>query len=267
MKETLAKLNQDIKQIKENIGQAVKDLKTIEKALAKGDLLGLGTIIHGNRLENALKSLGLDSSFQEISDKYQRQMAGLRMDFDNKFVLACNELGLEGIKGNSMNEFHLKGILRLKINFQKNISEIKTFIRSKKLKSLDPTVIGREFKRETDRLFGREFNPDLFLKNLYNAYKILRSESKNIALLKDVHRVLWMEKQKVGFFETSDPKKITSYALDEFSVDLSRLMDSKVQSLENQIFCKISLGSGGINIYEADGQFNAYKFLEFTEGG
>ena len=267
MKDVLNKADHAIKGIQENSRYLLKELKALKKTFDMGDFSKLGNLIQNDRFENALKAIGLESLFNEIKNKYQGHITNLRIKFDNKLISACHELDLKEIKGNSMNGFQIRGILRLKITFQKNISEIKTFVLSKKLKSLDPIIISRELKKEFGRLFERPFDPKEFLILLFKAYQQLTNESKKTVLLKDVHRILWMEKQKDGFFENSDPKKLISYPLDEFSVDLGKLMESKVQALYNGYVCRVSLGSGGVNIFKRNGEFNAYKFLEFVKGG
>ncbi|GAG13344.1 unnamed protein product, partial [marine sediment metagenome] len=160
-----------------------------------------------------------------------------------------------------------RGILRLRVNFQKNTAEIRSLAVSKKMKSLDPKIIAFEVKSEVDRLFERPFNTHDFLNTLFKAYHRLRTESSNVVLLKDVHRLLWMGKQKEGFFETSNPKQLIPYPIDEFSVDLGKLLESKDRSLSSGYICRLSLGSGGVNIYNPSGDFNAYKYIEFVKGG
>lgn len=267
MKDLLHKADHAIKEIQENSRYLLRELKALKKTFGMGDFSKLGNLIQNNRFENSLNALGLESLYNEINNKYQGHIANLRMDFDKELVSACHDLNLKEIKGNSMNGFQIRGILRLNINFQKNISELKTFIHSKKLKSLDPIIISHELKKEIERLFERPFDPKEFLSILFKAYQQSRSESKKVVLLKDVHKILWMEKQKDGFFETSDHKKLVSYPLDEFSVDIGKLMESNIQALDNDYVCRISLGAGGVNIFKRNGEFNAYKFLEFVKGG
>ncbi len=267
MRDLLSKAEQTIKTIQENTRYALKEIKAIKKTFDKGDFSNLNSLIQNNRFENTLRALGLESVYTQIKNKQQEYLASLRIKFDEKLISACHDLNLNDLKGNSMNEFQIRGMLRLRVNFQKNISEIRTFANLRKIKSLDPTVISRELKNEAERLLERPFEPKKFLNLIFKAYQQIQTESKKTVMLKDIHRMLWVERQKEGFFETSDLKKMVSYPLDEFSVDLGKLMESKVQSLDNGYLCRISLGSGGINIFKRNGEFNAYKFLEFVKGG
>jgi len=264
MKEAVSKTERALKQIREELHKGQKDLKAISNALDKGDFSKFGQIVNDNRFAGALKSLGVESLLNEIRNKYSKHMTGLRMEFDAQFISLCNSMGLQDIKGNSMKDFHIRGILRLRINFQKNVAEIRTFVKSYKIRSLDPSVISEELKREFNRLFNRPFDPKDFLVNLFKAYQRMKTDSMRPILLREVHKFLWTAKQKDEFFDTSDPKKLLSYPLDEFSVDLGRLLESEVQTLDNKYSCKLSLGSGGINIYQRNGEFNAYKYIEFV---
>lgn len=256
-----------IKEIQENTRHALKELKAVKKVFESGNFIKVGTLIESVGFENALKALNLQKTHDELRAAYGRHITGLRMQFDKNFHSACDELNLKEVKGDSMSEFRIRGILSVKVNFKKNFAEIKTFARSKKLKSIDPVKVARESKHEVERLFQRPFEPKMFLTSLFEAYQKLKTESKKDVLLKDVHRILWFERQKDSFFDTSDRTKIVPYPLDEFSVDLGKLMESKVQGLDNGYICRISLGSSGVNIYGSNGNFNSYKFLEFVRGG
>jgi hypothetical protein len=267
MLETINNAIKIVKEIQENSRDALKSLNAMETALKKGNFEKIGASIENDEFANLFKTLNLLNILSELKSRYGNYISGLRMDFDKKFLLICRELNMNGVKGDSMSEFRIQGILSLKINFQKRFAEIKTFARSKRIKSMDPTIIAHELKKELVRLFDRPFEPKLFLNSLFSAYQKLQSESKKNVLIKDVHRILWLEKQKDIFFESSDSAKMISYPLDEFSIDLGKLIQSGVQSLDNGYICRISLGSGGINIYRTDGDFNAYKFLEFSKGG
>ncbi len=256
-----------IREIQENSRNALKELKAIKKTFEKNDFTKLGVLIESSRFENALKALNLEQIHTEFKDVHQRYIAAMRLEFDKKFLSVCNELNLKDVTGDSMSEFRIRGILSVKINYPKSYAEIRTFARSKRIKSTDPTKIAHELKTEVTRLFERPFEPRAFLNSLFIAYQKLYTESKKTILLKDVHRIFWLEKQKDDFFESSEPRKMVLYPLDEFSVDLGRLMESRFQSLENGYVCRISLGSGGVNIYGKDGNFNSYKFIEFKRGG
>jgi len=267
MKDILEKAQKMATEIGKNSKSVLKELKKIKMSLDKGNFIKLGRTLESTEFNNSLKELNMTDIYQELRAIHDEHTSKLRMKFDNAFVEACNQLNVQEVTGNSMDQFRIRGILHVRINFSKNLSEIKTFVRQKKIKSIDPEKVAKEVKKEIVRLYERPFEPKSFLSILFDAYQKTQSESHKKAFLKDVHRIIWIEKQKTNFFETSDPSKMVSFPLDEFSVDLGKLIESKYDTLDNGYTCKIYLGSGGINIYKSDGSFNSYKFLEFIKGG
>lgn len=270
MQEVLNSALQVIAKVQENSKRASTELKKIKMLFERNELSKLSVQVESNSLKNVLDALNLQELYNNLREEFKKYIekytASLRVEFDEKFLSTCQNLNLRDIKGNSMSEFRIQGILHIRIDFRKKIAELKTVARSKKI-NLDPIKVAHESKKEIDRLFGRPFDSKSFLMDLFKAYQKLQTESKKTVLLKDVHRIMWLEKQKDNFFETSDSAKMISYPLDEFSIDLSKLMESRVQTTNDGYTCKISLGSGGINIYRSDGNFNSYKFLEFAKGG
>jgi hypothetical protein len=210
-----------------------------------------------------MKKFGFADVYDSIKEKCNQLASTFRLDFDKKLIAACQDANLRDIVGNSMDGFRFRGIVALKLYFQKGYAEIKSSTYMKKISSLDPVYISKELKKEIDRLFERPFDAMIFLKSLFNAYQHLFTETQKRVLLKNIHKQLWLEKQKDDFFEMSDPRKMTQYLLDEFSVDLGKLLTSKIDTLDNGYKCNIHLGAGGINIYKPGGDFNSYKYLEF----
>ncbi len=246
--------------------QAVKELKKMQSLFSAGNFIQLNSILEKGVFKESLEHLKLDDLYASLKKAYEKQMGQLRIEFDKKFTEACNRNGIANVQGNSMDGYRIKGIIFVKINFTKNSSEIGTFVLSKKINTLAPDKIADAVKTEITRLFERPFIPMDFLKNLFHVYQELRKESSGVLLLKDVYNILWLKKQKIEFLETADPSKMVLYTLDQFSVDLSRLIESRIQKLENGYECVISLGANSINIYGSDGNFNSYKFLEFRKG-
>lgn len=263
-----------VRQAKETIGkigerskQVVKTLNAIQKALDKGDLLKAGKLIDNPALAKNLNELYADSVYEGLKTQLEKKIGRLRIEFDKRFLDICSQIDLSGVVGDSMSGFRIRGVLRLKISFQKNSAEIRTDTCRRKVKSLDPGKLAEEAKQDVERLFYRPFDPRAFLLELYQAYSQLSSQTKKTVLLRDVHRTLWVQKQKADFFAESNASKMASYPVDEFSIDLSKLLESKVSQLENGYGLRLLLGSGGINVYAPDGNFNAYKFIEFQLGG
>jgi len=247
--------------------KAGKDLKTMQSVLAAGNFTQLAGIFEKNTLKDSLGHLRLDEMYEQLKKAFNARVGHLRLDFDKQFLEACNQIGLNDVQGNSMDGFRIKGIITVKINFTKSLSEISTFVSSKKINTLNANKIVEKIKEEINRLFDRPFSPEEFLQNLYQVYEVLRKEPSSVVLLKDVYRQIWLGKQNQEFMETANPAKMTAYSLDQFSVDLGRLIEAKVRKLESGYECIISLGAGGINIYGRDGNFNSYKFIEFLQGG
>lgn len=267
MKNIIEKAIMNLKEMQIASNNTLKTLKKILTTVEKGDYSKLNSFIDNLDFQNSMKAQKLSELYEELKKTYDNHIGKLRIEFDKEFKDACNYLNLKNINGNSMDQFRIQGILQVRVNFSKNISEIKTFARQRLIKSLDAKKVAKELEREVKRLFERPFDPVSFLTNLFEAYKNINLEHSKTVLLKDVHKILWMEKQNKNFFDKSDPGKMVQYPLDEFSIDLAILMRSKISTIDNGYACKISLGSGGINIYSEDGSFNSYKFLEFIKGG
>jgi hypothetical protein len=211
--------------------------------------------------------LRLDEQYEQLKKAFDTQVGRLRIDFDKKFLEACERNQLHGVKGNSMDGFRIMGIIAVKVNFAKSLSEVGTFVVSKKINTLSVEKVIAKIREEMNRLFDRPFEPEKFLQTLHDAYEAIRRGLSANALLKDVYRQIWFGKQNQEFIETANPTKMIAYSLDQFSVDLGRLFEAKVRRLANGLECIISLGAGGINIYGKDGNFNSYKFIEFRKGG
>lgn len=267
MKDVLSKIEKDIKSIGDNLRFAQKQMKSIRNLYDNADFLKMGIVINNSLFAGAMQKLGLDNLYTELRGKQNEYASSSRISFDNQLILACNGINLKDVTGNSMDGFRIRGIVGLRLYFQKGYAEIKTSALSKRIESFDPLQIAQELKKEIDRLFERPFDAKIFLSMLFKAYKQLETDTNKSVLLKEVHKVIWIEKQKDDFFEASDAKKIVSYPLDEFSVDLGKLMESKIYVLDNGYSYKIALGSGGVNVYRPSGEFNAYKYLTFERRG
>jgi hypothetical protein len=259
----IEKLNQKQKHCK----SAISRVRKIKNAFSKGDLKKLNDEFEKNELEHLITKFDLKNEFDKIKQTFHSYKSKIRMEFDSNFVNECKQLGLDNIAGNSMDQFRIKGIIHTKINFSKNVCDISTFAKTKRVKSVDPKYIAKEVYKEAKRIFERKFDPEKFLSQLHEAYKSIKTKSTSQVILKEIHQAIWINNQRQGFFEKSEPNKMVAYPIDEFSVDLSRLIDSKVDRLRNGLYCKLSLGRDGVNIYRSDGSFNSYKFIEFIMEG
>lgn len=267
MEEVLDKALQLVTEYQKSIRVASNDLKKMKKLFEKGDFSNLATFLDTYSLKKTFETLNLQGIYDELKISINQYIAEQRIEFDKKFLSRCQDLHIGDVSGDSTSEFRIRGILHVRISFQKNVAELKTFARSRKIKSVDPINIASEIKNEINRLFNKPFDSANFLAKLFKAYEKLQNSHQELVLLRDIHKNMWIEKQTDIFFEASDPAKINSYPLDEFSVDLSKLMESEAQTTKDGYACKISLGSGGINIYRSDGSFNSYKFIGFVKGG
>lgn len=247
--------------------QAARDVKKMQTFFSAGNLAQVFALLEKPSFVQSLERLKLTDLYADMKKAYDRQIAQVRIEFDKKFIEICNQIGVTSIKGNSMDGFQIRGIISVRINFNKNISEVGTYVISKKLNTLSPKKVAEEVRAEITRLFERPFIPMEFLKSLYQAYEEMRRESSRTLLLKDVHRVLWLKRQSPELIEKANPSKMVIYALDQYSVDLGKLIESGNKRLDNGYECIISLGANAINIYGSDGNFNSYKFLEFKRGG
>lgn len=247
--------------------KAGKVLKAMQIAHVAGNFANLAGIFEKGTIKESLSHLQLNELYEQLKRAFDINVAHLRLEFDKTFLEVCKQIGLNDVKGNSMDGFRIRGIIGVKINFTKSLSEISTFILSKKFNSLDPHKIAEKVKEEVSRLFERPFFPEDLLQSLYQAYLDIRKESSSVVLLKEVYRLVWLKKQKQEFLETANFSKMLPYTLDQFSIDLGRLIESKTRKTNTGYECVLSLGAGGINIYTPDGNFNSYKFLEFRKGG
>lgn len=263
MEEKFDDIINELLQIQKDSKNALVRIKKMKTSFSKGDLTKLIEGFENDELEYLISKYNLTDKFEEIRGIFASYKSKLRTDFGPKFIEECKKNDIDRISGDSMNQYRIKGIINVKIIFSKNICEISTFSNKIRIKSVDPIFIANEVIKEYKRLFKRDFNPDQFLDNLYEAYIKLRNKTNSQVLLKDIHQEIWMQIQKKDFFIKSEPSKMIAYPLDQFSVDLSKLIRLKGERVINSKKCNLSLGKDGVNIYSNDDSFNSYKFIEF----
>ncbi|MBA3018270.1 hypothetical protein KJ932_06350 [Patescibacteria group bacterium] len=267
MKELIERSIKTISNINKQSKTAFKEIKKIKSLYSKGDIVKIINIVEKEEFNQLFIDLKIEHIYEEINGAIQNYFSKIRKEFDYKFKNKCVELGINELDGNSMEQFRIKSIISVKINFSKNTCQIGTFAETKRFNCVDPTTVALKVKDEFKRLFERRFEPKEFLKELYEAYNKSKTYNNNQVLLKDIHKNIWVNIQRNDFFEKSDARKMQSYPIDEFSVDLSKLINSKIKSIDGDYEYHLSLGSGGVNIYMNDGAFNSYKYIEFKKRG
>lgn len=107
-----------------------------------------------------------------------------------------------------------------------------TAVNGKKIKSVNPAKIISEMKKFDKRLYGRKFDAQTWVDNLFLCYSTMlkeRKEKKESQLpIRDFYLQLVISQQTSSFFGDMDKRRFRGYALDEFSVDIWRYIQSPV---------------------------------------
>lgn len=204
----------------------------------------------------------LNEELDDLIRKLNDQVRNFKLSFDNDLISSCEEHDLRPVVGDSRKGFKIKGIIEVKVDFEKEIASISTLGKSSKINSLKTNLVISEIKKTDKRLFQREWNAKAFLEDLHEIYLNLSKGKLNEAvLLKDVHTQLWLKVQSDSFWKSFDINKIKEYPIDEFSVDLSMLLGSRPHNLS----FVLSEFAEGIIVYDKNGNFRTYKFLTFKK--
>ncbi|MHA1794755.1 MAG: hypothetical protein ACTSUK_01480 [Promethearchaeota archaeon] len=124
--------------------------------------------------------------------------------------------------------FNIKKILKIQIDLSKMQAKIGTKYCSQIVREISVKVVALKIKEEAHRLFNRPFDPQKFLEILYHAYLLaLTEENKafgNGVSMFTIHKFVFLLKQRESFFKKGKP--FESYLVDQFAVDLGKLLES-----------------------------------------
>jgi len=243
-------------------------LNKIQSLIKKNDYISAHKISKGKLrsiiAENYPNSTTL---LDEIDVKIYDQIRKFKINFDQKLISSCEESGLTPISGDSRKGYKIKGIIEVTIDFEKGKSTVGTHSKRNKVNSVKQQDIIREINRENKRLFERKWVAEDFLKELHEAYLVVsKGHLGKEVPLRDVQTRLWLKSQNDSFWKSFDKDRLNNYPTDEFSVDLSKLLSSKLQIL-NDIQYMLSEGAGGITVHDNSGNFRSFKFITFRKRG
>ena len=261
-----------IDKIKNTIRWNINNLKSFESDINKLDsYIKKNEYLSALRVLQKMKTLiikdfpDFEKELTNNEDEINNQVRQFKMSFDKNLISSCENNKLSPIEGDSRKGFKIRGIIEVKIDFEKESVTVLTCSKRFKIKSLIIDKIISEIKKTDERLFKREWNPEKFIFDLYKAYLIVsKDKTGKEVLLEEVQAQLWlkMQMQNDSFRKCFSQEKIQDYPTDEFSVDLKKLL---IMKSENII---LSEGAGGITVFDSNGKFRTFKFLTFiTKGG
>jgi len=257
----------ELKQQKQKPGERGKQLMRISKALKKEDMWTLSQLLNDTRTIRMLERANWGDLIPSVKKYLSVSQAKKRSRFDEIFPELCAQMELPAPRGNSSNGIRFKGILEVKVNFSRNESSIGTYAKTKRVTTVSPERVANEARREYQRLFMRNVEPSAFLEELKDVYLALARTQEEPVPLRGIHEQVWCKRQDRKFFESSDPKNLKPYPLDEFAVDLAQLIESEVHVTSDGLRLRLEMGRDGVPIYDRSGDFNIYKFVRFTQKG
>jgi hypothetical protein len=209
------------------------------------------------------RSLTLLEKYRENLNNDYREF---RLNFDSELAEKFKEKGLTSIAGNSRAGFKVKGIIEIRIDFDRAISIIGTSCKSFKIESIQIEDILKQVLLTQNRLFERTFDSFKFVEELFNAYvEVSQNKTEIEVLLREVQKRIWTARQKESFWMTFDKDRLVEYPTDEFSVDLSMLLKNKDLTTTEGYRFMLSEGSNGIVVHDNMGNFKSFKFLLFKK--
>lgn len=243
-------------------------IKKIQSLIDKGDYIP-ALKISQDKLRNPLTEAYPDSiiSLDELESKMKDQIRTIKLNFDKQLICSCEKAGLVPVSGDYRKGFRIKGIIEVIINFDNGNTTVSTYSRKTITNSIKQKDIIQQIEKCNKRLFGRKWDANKFIKDLYAAYSVVsKGNLDKEVLLRDVQTQLWLRSQSEAFWKSFDKERMNDYPTDEFSADLSRLLGSKNQiSHDSDYF--LSEGAGGITVYDNSGNIRSFKFLTFRKKG
>lgn len=261
LKELKKIISNDFSEI-QNIKKGLIDL---EKQLEKGNYLKAHKKLTLTLKPTLSKRFpNVMSKLESLNDHIVTQIRDYKIGFTDKFLKACHKADLVPVSGDYIKGFRIKGIVEVTINYDKEETNIGTYSKLIKLKSLNVDDIIAEAERINKRLFHRKWNETDFYKELYQAYlKVTKGKFNEEVSLKEVQTNIWVSRQGELFWKSFDKDKIKDYPTDEFSVDLSKLIGKKPNMFGEEFV--LLEGVGGIIVYDIKGNFKSFKFITFKK--
>ena len=137
------------------------------------------------------------------------------------------------IEGRLSIGYRIGYVIHVRVDERKNQVKVETASRQRTISGdISAETVAATVREELDRLFGRPLDPAVFCRQLFEAYRLaLAFEGKPGRIgepvdLRSVHRFLVLEQQNRKALEAGEPDQFRPYPLDEFAVDLGRLLAS-----------------------------------------
>ena len=152
---------------------------------------------------------------EEIRSMCTEEAAQTAKSFGRAFPEAAKKAGIDIDKTSRHPRYTVKqGFIHLEINDSNYTAGITPRDGNQRLLGLDLTPLVERLKQEIDRLFGRNFQPEAFLRSLFTAYVgVVRAEHRpdgeEVPLRRITNRL---------------SKNLNRFSADEFNVDLARLV-------------------------------------------
>lgn len=265
----------EIDRLKNTVSEDSKRIKSLSNTIQKiNNLINKNNFLKAlNLAEEKLKPLlikeypDLVPDMENLISKLNNNLRTLKLNFDKDFATSCQTQGFLPLSGDSRKGFRVKGIIQVIIEFDKSAAVIKTYSKKRRINSLKVDDIIKEIRKTDARLFQRSLDLTKFFHELYEAYKRVSKGRLNEEVpLRDVQTQLWINRQPEMFWKSFAMDKLKDYPTDEFSVDISKLINSRPGNIEDLDFV-LSEGAGGIVVYDNRGNFKSFKFIAFKKRG
>ncbi len=137
------------------------------------------------------------------------------------------------LEGRLNEGYRVNHVIRVRIDDQRRIATIETASNRQRLVGdISPKRVAATIQQEYRRLFDRPFEPAQFIEELFLAYRqalvaegTARSIGSPVSLF-TVHRFVVFLRQPPKLFQAGDRTQFVPYPLDEFAVDLGKLLAS-----------------------------------------
>ncbi len=172
-----------------------------------------------------LERTGKSELLCEIEQAIVQQCRDYLLDYGERFRQACTKLGLK-VEGR-LPSFLVNGVLRVEVDEER----LQVTVGSRTLTpNISVEAVAEAASKEAKRLFNRPFDAEKFVAQLQQAYRhVLTEQGKDwrygsdVSLL-DVHRFMVLLRQPNRAVRGMDEKHFKPYPLDEFAVDLGKLL-------------------------------------------
>lgn len=200
----------------------------------------------------------------DLNDEFRKY----KLNFQDKLKQKCKEANLFPVNGDATKGFKIRGLIEIKVDFDKGNASIGTRQKTSKINSLKIDDILSYVVKTYKRLYERKFDPAKFIEELYIAHtKVSNNKPSETVLLRAVQRAMWIAKQKELFWMTFNNEKLSDYPTDEFSVDLGKLIADKDIETKAGYRLMLSEGADGVIVYDSTDNFKSFKFINFRKRG